>query len=155
MDFQTLMMNGAEALENGKLEEAEKLFLLAAEKEGAVYLAYYNLGVLATDQEQPDKALAYLEKALSLKNDDIDILTALGTVHLKEARDFQAEACFQKALALGGNEVVYNNLGIIAFRKKDYQKAKKLYQQALKVNPDYQEARENIALANFYLAMLT
>ena len=155
MDFQTLMMNGAEALENGKLEEAEKLFLLAAEKEGAVYLAYYNLGVLATDQEQPDKALAYLEKALSLKNDDIDILTALGTVHLKEERNSQAEACFQKALALGGNEVVYNNLGIIAFRKKDYQKAKKLYQQALKVNPDYQEARETSALANFYLAMLT
>ena len=155
MDSQELMMKGADALFEGDLAEAESFFLQAAETDSSNYLAYYNLGLLASDQEKLEKARTYLEKALSLREDDTDILTALGTVHLKSGQDAEAENLFKKALTLGENEVLYNNLGTILFRRKDYKKAKELYRKALDMNPDYQEARENIALANYYLAMLT
>ena len=155
MDSQELLMKGADALAEDNLQEAESLFLLAAEADNSNYLAFYNLGLLASDQDRLEDALKWLEKALALKNDDADILTTLGTVHLKAGRDSEAEILFQKALKIGENEVIYNNLGTIFFRRKDYRKAKKLFRRALDINPDYQVARENIALANFYLAMLT
>ena len=148
-------MKGADALAEDNLQEAERLFLLAAKADDTNYLALYNLGLLASDQERLEDALTWLEKAYSLKNDDVDILTALGTVHLKAGRDSEAEILFQKALKLGENEVIYNNLGTIFFRRKDYRKAKEFFRKALDINPDYQVARENLALANFYLAMLT
>lgn len=148
-------MKGADALTEDNLKEAERFFISAAEADDSNYLAFYNLGLLASDQDRLEDALTWLEKALALKNDDADILTALGTVHLKAGRDSEAEILFQKALKMGENEVIYNNLGTIFFRRKDYRKAKKLFRRALDINPDYQVARENIALANFYLAMLT
>ena len=154
MNSQELLMKGADALTEDNLKEAERFFISAAEADDSNYLAFYNLGLLASDQDRLEDALTWLEKALALKNDDADILTALGTVHLKAGRDSEAEILFQKALKMGENEVIYNNLGTIFFRRKDYRKAKKLFRRALDINPDYQVARENIALANFYLAML-
>ena len=147
-------MKGADALTEDNLKEAERFFISAAEADDSNYLAFYNLGLLASDQDRLEDALTWLEKALALKNDDVDILTALGTVHLKAGRNQEAEILFQKALKMSENEVIYNNLGTIFFRRKDYRKAKKLFRRALDINPDYQVARENIALANFYLAML-
>ncbi|MBO7430305.1 MAG: tetratricopeptide repeat protein [Spirochaetia bacterium] len=155
MDFREIIMKGAEALEAGNLQEAEKHFLAAAEMDSTNYLPLYNLGLLASDQEKLDDARTYLEKALVLKKDDADVLTALGTVCLKGGLDSEAESYFLKALKLGESELLYNNMGIIAFRRKNYGRAKELYLKALELNPGYQEARENIALANFYLAMLT
>lgn len=154
MDLRELMMKASDALEEDNPKEAERLFLLAAEADSSSYLAFYNLGILASDQKRLDDARTYLEKALSLKEDDADILTALGTVHLKAGRDSEAEKLFQKALGLGESDVLFNNLGTLFFRRKNYRQAKKLYLKALEINPDYQEARENIALANFYIALL-
>ena len=147
-------MKASDALAEDNLQEAERLFLLAADADSSNYLAFYNLGILASDQDRLEDARLYLEKALALKSDDADILTALGTVHLKAERDTEAEALFQKALERGESDVLYNNLGAIFFRRKDYKQAKEFFRRALDINPDYQTARENIALANFYLAML-
>ncbi len=155
MDSQELMMKASDALAEDNLKEAERLFLMASETDSTNYLAFYNLGILASDQERLEDALIYLGKALSLKADDADILTALGTVHLKAGRDSDAEKLFRKALEFGESEVLYNNLGTLFFHRKDYNQAKRLFHKALEINPDYHEARENIALANFYLAMLT
>ena len=155
MNSQELMMQASDALAEDNLQEAERLLLLAADADSSNYLAFYNLGLLASDQERLEDARIYLEKALGLKSDDADILTALGTVHLKAERDSEAEELFQKALESGESDVLCNNMGTIFFRRKNYKKAKEFYRRALDINPDYQVARENIALANFYLAMLT
>ncbi|MBO7517361.1 MAG: tetratricopeptide repeat protein [Spirochaetia bacterium] len=155
MDSRELMMRASDALAENDLKEAERLFLMASETGTPSHLAYYNLGILASDQERLEEALSYLEKAISLKADDADILTALGTVHLKAGREAEAEKMFRKALEFGESEVLYNNMGSLFFRRKDYNQAKMFFRRALDINPDYHEARENIALANFYLAMLT
>ena len=91
---------------------------------------------------------------LEIKSDDADILTAMGTVYLKSEHPDEAENFFIKALEISENEVACNNLGIVYFQRKNYKKAKELYKKALAINPDYQEARENVALANFYIEML-
>ena len=155
MNSRELMMQGADALFEGDLVEAEKLFLQATEADNTNHLAFYNLGLLASDQGRLVDARIYLEKALALKEDDVDILTALGTVYLKTGNDSEAESLFKKALEQGENDVLYNNMGTIFFRRKNYKKAKEFFRRALDMNPGYQTARENIALANFYLAMLS
>ncbi|MBR4158973.1 MAG: tetratricopeptide repeat protein [Spirochaetia bacterium] len=75
---------------------------------------------------------------------------ALAEDNLKEAESLFLLA----AEADDSNYLAFYNLGTIFFRRKDYRKAKEFYRKALDINPDYQVARENIALANFYLAML-
>jgi len=154
MNIQSILISASEALDNGNAAEAERLFNLAIQKDGNCYLAYYNLALMAEENNDLAKASEHLEKALAIKNDDADILTAIGTVHLKSNRLDDAENFFLRALEIGGNEVAYNNLGIVHFQHKNYRKAKEFYKKALSINPDYQEARENIALANFYIAML-
>ncbi len=121
MDSQEYMMQASDALAEENLKEAERLFLLAAEADSSNRLAFYNLGLLASDQDNLEDARIYLEKALEQ----------------------------------GESDVLYNNMGTLFFRRKDYKRAKEFYRKALDINPDYKEARENIALANFYLAMLS
>lgn len=154
MNIQSILMSASDALDNENMEEAEKLFNLAIAKDRNCYLAYYNLAIMAEDSNNFAKAEEYLKKALEIKSDDADILTAMGTVYLKSEHPDEAENFFIKALEISENEVACNNLGIVYFQRKNYKKAKELYKKALAINPDYQEARENVALANFYIAML-
>ena len=67
MDSQELMMKASDALAEDNLKEAERLFLMASAADSTNYLAFYNLGILASDQERLEDALFYLRKALSLK----------------------------------------------------------------------------------------
>lgn len=154
MNIQSILMSASEALDAGDTAEAERLFNLVLEKDRNCYLAYYNLGLMAEERDDLTMAEEYLHKALEIKNDDSDILTAIGTVLLKSDKIDGAEEYFKKSLELEENEVAYNNLGIVFFKRKKYREAKELYKKALAINPDYQEARENVALANFYIAML-
>jgi len=154
MNIQSILISASEALDSGNATAAERLFNLAIQKDENCYLAYYNLALMAEESNDLEKAKKCLEKALSIKNVDADILTALGTVHLKLNHLDEAEKFFLKALEIEESEVSYNNLGIVHFQHKDYRKAKEFYKKALEINPDYQQARENVALANFYIAML-
>jgi tetratricopeptide (TPR) repeat protein len=60
--------------------------------------------------------------------------------------DAQAEACYQKALALdAGLAAAHANLGAIAHRRGDAAEARAAFERALAIDPDQAEARFNLA----------
>lgn len=154
-NLHSLMMEAADALERGDNGRAKEIFTDILSRDGNYFPALYNLGVICCEEENTAEAEKYFMKALETRPDDPDILTELGNVWLKGGESSKAEEFYRRAEAAGGsNEVLFNNLGVIFFRRQDYREAKKLFKKALKINPDYKEARENTALANFYLAMM-
>jgi len=58
----------------------------------------------------------------------------------------EAEECFLMALSENpGEPVALNNLGVIAYKRQDYDKARDFFKQALAVDPLYVSARENLS----------
>lgn len=64
-------------------------------------------------------------------------------LRMKDAKD--AEVYYQEALSFDNTDAVtYNALGIIEIYKGNKEKAKDLFEYALKLNPDYEDAKENL-----------
>lgn len=151
----SLMMQAAEALDLDETGKAKEIFREILERDGNYFPALYNLGLIYAGEGNEDEAEKCFLAALETRPEDADLLTELGGICLRKDRNGEAEEYLHRAEELGGcSEVLFNNLGVVCFRKQEYPEAKKLFRKALEINPDYREARENTALANFYIAML-
>ncbi|MGE4587200.1 MAG: hypothetical protein AB7D05_07650 [Mangrovibacterium sp.] len=85
---------------------------------------YNNEGVVLCSQGEFSKAKSLFEKAESLKNDELIIKNNLGAVALAAGDVAEAEALF--GAASGAGEEVSYNLGIVAIKKGEYDKAVQL-----------------------------
>ena len=82
----------------------------------------------------------------------------LGSVYLKQEKDEEAEASFQKATKLKANYPettanAWNNLGLLATRQALIEQAVACFQEALRVSPGYWIALENLGNAYKELGM--
>src|SRR5262249_22159077 len=62
-----------------------------------------------------------------------------------EARGYYVEALRRDVECAQG----YNNLGTLDLAERDFSRAAQRFERALKVNPDYNEARHNLGLAHW------
>lgn len=68
-----------------------------------------------------------------------------GVSHHREGRFAEAEACYRRALELGGGfPEAHNNLGIIARSRRDFIAAEQCFRSALKLRPAYAQALNNL-----------
>ena len=99
------------------LAEAEKSLQHVLEREPQNTDALRNLGNIAFDREQPEKAIEDYTKYLELKPDDESVQTDLNTMKLAAGRTDEAIAGYQQILAK--NPTFYQaqfNLGLAYFR---------------------------------------
>jgi len=112
-----------------------------------------------------DRAIRYFEGKLynrALK--DLQDAIELNPEYLQEAIDlmqvFSAQGSDEQALSVGfallkmepKNSELMNKLGNSLRKLNSHSKAKKLYTMALKVNPQYTEAKYNLAASSFRIA---
>lgn len=112
-----------------------------------------------------DRAIRYFEGKLynrALK--DLQEAIELNPAYLQEAIDlmqvFSAQGSDEQALSVGfallkmepKNAELMNKLGNSLRKLNSHAKAKKLYTMALKVNPQYTEAKYNLAASSFRIA---
>lgn len=95
------------------------------------------------------KAEVYCDLALQFAPQYADVWVNKGIIHLRRQQVDPAKEAFIKALRYNQEQAQgYNNLGYIYMEyEKAYGKAHDNFQRALKVNPDYTEARYNLARA--------
>jgi len=87
---------------------ALKYFFILAQKTHD-YNAYFNLGVIYMDLGRIDDAIIYLTEALKIKPGDFAAYSNLGSIFLRREDYVNAQACYEKALALkpDNQEIIY------------------------------------------------
>lgn len=93
------------------------------------------------------RAEVYCDLALQFAPQYADVWVNKGLIHLRREQVAPAKEAFIKALRYNQEQAqAYNNLGVIYLEKEQaLGKAHDNFQRALKVNPDYTEARYNLA----------
>ena len=112
-------------------------------------LAYYNRGFAYSGKGDYDQAIADYDQAIALNPDDAFAYTNRGNAYRNKGDYDQAIADFTRSIELGNPELhlPYNNRGVAYENKGDYDAAIADYEAALRINPQFELARNNLANA--------
>jgi Flp pilus assembly protein TadD len=86
--------------QRGMLDLAEKEYLKAVDKQSNWAIPYFNLGNLAYKRKDLRGAEGYYRKALTLDNQNPDIMNNLASLLHETGRDDEARTLIDKALSL-------------------------------------------------------
>ncbi len=141
---QLIFQNGLRLLQQGKLEEADRLFLQAHLFDVNNVDALNILGIRAYQKNECQNALRFLNSANELAPNSAQTLSNLGLTH-NALLDFQsALECFDLAISSNPNiPETHNNRGNALKALNRNLEAIGAYQQALLLRPDYAEAFSN------------
>jgi tetratricopeptide (TPR) repeat protein len=147
---------GVEGLPADKLKELGEKYLVAGNMEQALkYLGdaekktpndpqiQYDFGLAYGAMRQPDKSLAYFQKALALKPDYPEAHNAMGALHAEQGRSEEAREAFNRALAVPTYKTPYFahfNLGRLYEKEGNLTQAIAEYREAVNLNSQYLSA---------------
>lgn len=95
-----------------------------------------KLGKLYMEKGDKDKADQSFQLALKNAAHDPGLHTEIGEVYLAAGDDSKAAAAFSSSIDIIENVHVYNRLGIALRKKGEFEEALKVYQRALKLEPE-------------------
>ncbi|XP_034942581.1 protein O-mannosyl-transferase TMTC4 [Chelonus insularis] len=132
-------------MERQQYLEALKTWSKAIDQEQKHRRAWINSIRLLDDMGMSEKALKQGMKAKQLIPDDAMIRLNIANILGKSERYIEAENEFQTALMLDPyNPTIYTNLGVLYHRWHKLDKAKIMYNKALELDPNHQNAKLNI-----------
>ena len=134
----------------GKLHQAQQIIekeVLTRNPKSA--RAYVTLGMMASDENRPNQARQYFEKAIQLNPDFAQAHYQLGLVALYSQDLALAERQFKRTVTLDPyNALGYNNLGLVCVFKQRYDEAEQMYKKSLFLDPTNPNVHLN--LGNLY-----
>ena len=141
---QLIFQNGLRLLQQGNLEEADKLFLEAHSLDAENIDALNLLGIRSYQKYDFQNALRFLNNANHLAPNSAQTLSNLGLVH-HALNNFQAALeCLDQAIARDPTiPESHNNRGNTLKALSRNQEAISAYQAALALRPSYSEALNN------------
>ena len=145
------MYMGVIRLEQRRFQEAINHFRLALENDPNLGEAHNGWAETLLQMGLPIEAAVHYAKAVEIKPDPA-WFNNLGQVLEKLGRIQDALDAYEQAAAgSNGHPVPLNNLAVVLYRVGRYQEAKTKLEAALAKQPDFVEARENLANVNHAL----
>jgi len=145
-DTQALFNVALASLQSGDLSKAQAHFLEVIATAPGNSDALHLLGVTKYLQKDYVDAQRWISKALAIRKVP-SYLINLALTLAAQAQDGAAVDAYQKAIALGPQEArVYNNLGNLLKKLKDFSGAESNYRQAIETNASYALAHKNLAM---------
>lgn len=138
---------GVALFQHGYLEEAAAAFeqVIAATPNDPV--AYYNLGTLYLQRNEPTRARPYLEKAVKLRPAYSEAWNNLGMVAAQENKEEEAIQNLQQSLRLRPTYVTaLVNLANLQRRKGAFDEAQQLLERALEAAPNNPDANYGLGM---------
>ena len=141
---------GERLLGAGDTTRALQKFLKALELNPDDPYLHYDLALVYEKKGIPDKAEFHIKEAIRLDPDYSDAYNLQGVLYFRTGSVDLAIESYKKALS---NELYLNpqsshfNLGVAYLSRKQYHKAVKHFEEAIRVAPDYVEAYVNLGRA--------
>ena len=131
----------------GRQDKARACCHAMLEREPRHFDALHLLGVLCTEQNEPEQAVRWLTSAERENPDVARLQYHLGNALMALERHAEAEARFRLAIRLDADVVdAHNNLGTTLRAQKREDEAEACYRQALARRADYPPAYYNLGL---------
>ena len=131
----------------GQLKEAENLYKSILQNSSSNFEVIHLLGVIKIQLKQFEKAIVWLNKAISINPNNHSVFNNLGVCYKELKKYNEALSNFQNAIKIKHDYAeAYNNLAIIYKSLENYKEAIKNYNKAIRLKPDYAEAYNNLGL---------
>ncbi|MBI3039842.1 tetratricopeptide repeat protein, partial [bacterium] len=151
---------GWASFKNEQFEKAEKELLKSISMKDGVYDPYYHLGTLYYSTKKHEKAISFLEKAVSIKPDAPEALNNFAYLLAEMNRDSEkALEMANRALRIEPNNPSYlDTLGWAEYRAGNLNGAMIALKRALQLAPDVAEilahlGRVNLDLGQFEISL--
>ena len=125
---------------------AEKHFREALRIKPSFKQAHNSLGHVLMIQGKQDEAASLLERTLQIDPAFVPAMKNLGDVRMRQRRLQDAVLLYRKALHDGGEDdpELWNNYGVALFLQGEKEEAAGKFREAIRLNPDYIDARNNL-----------
>ena len=138
---------GVALFQHGYLEQAAAAFEQVTASKPNDPVAYYNLGTLYLERNEPARARRSLEQAVKLRPGYAEAWNNLGMVSAQEGHEDQAIEDFKKSLLLRPDyTTALVNLGNLLRHKGDVEEAQKLFERALDAAPNSPDANYSMGM---------
>ena len=140
------------AHQEGKFEEAEKIYQKILETQPTNLMVINNLGIALQELGKFDEAEASYRKGIELKPDYDSAHYNLGDLLRELSRFDEAETSYRKAIELKPDYIeAHNNLGDSLYALGKMKEANISFIKAIELKPDYAEAHANLASSLYAL----
>jgi tetratricopeptide (TPR) repeat protein len=147
-DLQDLLENGYRQHQEGRLDEAERLYLEVLQQDRDNIHALNLLGMLCANAFRPDEAVFFIAKALKLQANNPESHANIALAYKDQGKPEQAVKHFRESIRLDPyNPVVHNNLGNVLREMSRPEEAIKVYERALKLDGDFAPCWSNLSAA--------
>ncbi len=148
-DAAMLYARAANALQSGRLPEAETLFQEVLRVDPGHADAHNWLGVVCQQKGDGGAAVEHLKTAVALRPASADFANNLGIAELKLGDLDAAERSFEKALVLNPRLAqAHYNLGLVFQKRREDARAIACFENAIELVPNYLEA--HLTLGNVF-----
>ncbi len=134
-----------ELINNGKLNEAERIYKILIDKDKKNYMLFGNLGAICLMKGQIDNSMKFLKKALEIEPHFVDGLNNMGSCLKLKGRWEEAIRSFKKAIKLRPTySQAHCNLGSAYKAIGQINDAIESYNRAIENSPNYADPYNNL-----------
>ncbi|GEM_PF-5211840 len=145
-----IMRLGVLFAEKKDMTNAEKYLVMVTKLDRQNPESYYNLGVSRVLAGRYNEALEAFVSTSVFNTNDFASLVNLGNIYNLRNETELAARYYSRALEINPADAdLLNNIGLLAMKKKDYERAFDKLNQAFSFKPD-EEIRFNLAVAAWY-----
>lgn len=144
-DSSSLIEKGDEALESGDLQKALAIYSEANIKEPSSAETLFKMGYTLGLQGRDDEALEYYKELLEFDKSNTYTHQAMASIYRKNKEYASAKLHLNALVAIDdSNPITFYNYGNLFVDMGHNDEAKEMYIKALALNPDFDEAKEEL-----------
>ena len=144
-DSSSLIDKGDESLEEGDLQKALAIYSEANIKEPNSAETLFKMGYTLGLQGRDDEALEYYKEVLELDKSNTYTHQAMASIYRKNKEYASAKLHLNALVDIDdSNPITFYNYGNLLVDMEHFEEAKGMYMNALELNPDFKEAKEEL-----------